>query len=129
MYAIPPSSGLQYSSNAGPASHLGNESKVVTLVMEAVDVSHLHSTPTANPEIHGPKCSFPENFRRSYQPLHFEGIHPELFYLEQRTLYMWTLDLLYYTLRKAMKFEELTRALLKPFIPSSVVLLFPHRIQ
>ena len=50
----------------------------------------------------GPKCTFPQNFRRSYQSLHFKGIRPELFHLEQRTLYIWTLDLLYYTLRKAM---------------------------
>jgi len=77
----------------------------------------------------GPKRSFPQNFRRSYRPLHFEGIRPELFYLEQCTLYMWTLDLLYYTLRKAMKSDELTRALSRPFIPPSVILLFPRRIQ
>ena len=77
----------------------------------------------------GPKCSFPQNFRRSSQLLHSKGIHSELFYLERHTLYIWTLDLLYYTLRKAMKFDELTRALSKPFIPPSVVLLFPRRIQ
>jgi hypothetical protein len=56
-------------------------------------------------------------------------MHSELFHLEQRTLYIWTLDLLYYTLRKAMKYDELTKALSKPFIPPSVVLLFPRRIQ
>jgi len=77
----------------------------------------------------GPKRSFPQNFRRSYRPLHSKGIHSELFHLEQRTLYIWTLDLLYYTLRKAMKSDELTKALSKPFIPPPVIHLFPRRIQ
>jgi len=77
----------------------------------------------------GHKCSFSQSFRRSSQILYSKGIHSELFHLEQRTLYIWTLDLLYYTLRKAMKFDELTRALSKPFIPPSMVLLFPRRIQ
>jgi len=77
----------------------------------------------------GHKHSFPHNFRQSCQILHPKGIPSELFHLEQRTLYIWTLDLLYYTLRKAMKFDELTRALSKPFIPSSAVPLFPRRIQ
>jgi hypothetical protein len=77
----------------------------------------------------GPKRSFSQSFRRSCPILHSKEIHSELFHLEQRTLYTWTLDLLYYTLRKAMKYDELTKALLKPFIPPSVVLLFPRRIQ
>jgi hypothetical protein len=77
----------------------------------------------------GPKHSFPQDSQQSYQPLYSKGIHSELFHLEQRTLYIWTLNLLYYTLRKAMKFDELTRALSKPFIPPSVVPLFPRRIQ
>jgi hypothetical protein len=77
----------------------------------------------------GPKRSFPQSFRRSCPILHSKGIHSELFHLEQRTLYIWTLDLLYYTLREAMKFDELTRALSKPFIPQSMVILFPRRIQ
>ena len=73
-----------------------------------------------------PKCSFPRGFRRL---LHSKRINSKLFHLEQCTLYIWTLDLLYYTLRKAMKYDELTRALSKPFIPPSVILLFPRRIQ
>jgi hypothetical protein len=77
----------------------------------------------------GPKRSCPGSFQRSCQILQSKGIHSELFHLEQRTLYIWTLDLLYYTLRKAMKYDELTKALSKPFIPPSVVLLFPRRIQ
>jgi len=78
---------------------------------------------------HGTKRSFPQSSRQSYHPLQSKGIHSQLFHLEQCTLYIWTLDLLYYTLRKAMKFDELTKALSKPFIPPSVVLLFPRRIQ
>jgi hypothetical protein len=77
----------------------------------------------------GSKHSFPQNFRQSYQPLYSKGIHSELSHFEQCTLYIWTLDLLYYTLRDAMKSDELTRALSKPFIPPSAVLLFPRRIQ
>ena len=77
----------------------------------------------------GPKRSFPRSFQRSCQILQSKGIHSELFHLEQCTLYIWTLDLLYYTLLKAMKYDELTRALSKPFIPPSVILLFPRRIQ
>ena len=77
----------------------------------------------------GPKCSFPQSFQGSCQILHSKRINSELFHLEQCTLYIWTLDLLYYTLLKAMKYDELTRALSKPFIPPSVVLLFPRRIQ
>ena len=77
----------------------------------------------------GSKYSFPQSFQPLCQTLFSKGIHSELFYLEKCTLYIWTLDLLYYTLCKAMKFDELTRALSKPFIPPSVVPLFPHRIQ
>ena len=77
----------------------------------------------------GPKRSFPQSCQRSCQILHSKGFHSELFHLEHRILYIWTLDLLYYTLRKAMKYDELTRALSKPFVPPSVVLLFPRRIQ
>jgi hypothetical protein len=77
----------------------------------------------------GPNHSFPQSFRQSCPMLHSKGIHSELFHLEQHTLYIWTLDLLYYTLRKAMKYDELTKALSKPFIPPSAVHLFPRRIQ
>ena len=42
---------------------------------------------------------------------------------------MWTLDLLYRTLCKAMKSDELTRALSKPFIPPTALLLFPRLIK
>ena len=76
-----------------------------------------------------PKRSFPWSFQQSCQILQSKGIHSELFHLEQCTLYIWTLDLLYYTLRIAMKYDKLTRALSKPFILPSVVLLFPRRIQ
>ena len=44
-------------------------------------------------------------------------------------MYMWTLDLLYHTLRKARNSDELTQALSKAFIPSSALLIFPHRIK
>ena len=56
-------------------------------------------------------------------------MHSELLHVQQLTWYIWTLDLLYYTLRKAMKFDELTRALSKSFIPQSAARLFPRRIQ
>ena len=48
---------------------------------------------------------------------------------EQRIFYTWTLDLLYYTLRKAMKSDMLTTALSKPFIPSLAPILFPRRVK
>jgi hypothetical protein len=44
-------------------------------------------------------------------------------------MYSWTLDLLYYTLGKAMKSDELTRALSKSFIHSPAHLLFPGQIK
>jgi hypothetical protein len=42
---------------------------------------------------------------------------------------MWTLDLLYHTLRKAMKSDELIKALSKSFIPSAAHYFFPRRIK
>ena len=77
----------------------------------------------------GHNYSFPLNLRRSRQIFHSETIQSEGFYQEQRIFYAWTLDLLYHTLRKAMKSDELIRALSKPFIPSIAPLLFPRRVK
>ena len=77
----------------------------------------------------GHNCSFPLNLRRSRRILHSETIQSEGFYQEQRIFCAWTLDLLYHTLRKAMKSDELTRALSKPFIPSFAPLFFPRRVK
>ena len=71
----------------------------------------------------GNKYSFPQNLRRSRQIFYSEMNQ------EQRMFYIRTLDLLYHTLRKAMKSDLLTRALLKPFIPSLATLLFPHLVK
>jgi hypothetical protein len=80
----------------------------------------------------GHKYSFPQNLRRSY-PIFYskkkKKYHSGDFYQEQRIFYIWTLDLLYHTLRKAMKSDELTRALSKPFIHSLAPLLFPRRVK
>ena len=70
--------------------------------------------------------SFPLNLRRPNPILFSETIHS---YQEQRIFYIWTLDLLYHTLRKAMKSDELIRALSKPFIPSLTPLFFPRRVK
>ena len=77
----------------------------------------------------GHKFSFPQNLRRSRQIFYSEMIQLEKSYQEQRIFYTLTLDLLYHTLRKAMKSDELTRALSKPFIPSLAPLLFPRRVK
>ena len=75
------------------------------------------------------KYSFPQSLRRSYQLLYSEGIQSGDFYQERHIFYMWTLDLLYHTLHKAMKSDKLTKALSKPFIPSVARILFPRRIK
>ena len=75
------------------------------------------------------KYSFPQSLRRSHQILYSEGIQSDDFYQERRIFYMWTLDLLYHTLYKAMKSDKLTKALSKPFIPSVARILFPRRIK
>jgi hypothetical protein len=67
--------------------------------------------------------------RRSHQIFYSKTIHSEDFYQEQRIFFTWILDLLYHALRKAMKSDELTRALSKPFIPSLAPLLFPRRVR
>jgi hypothetical protein len=76
-----------------------------------------------------PKYPFPQSLRRSYHLLYSEGIQSEDFYRERHIFYIWTLDLLYHTLRTAMKSDELTKALSKPFIPSVACILFPRRIK
>jgi hypothetical protein len=53
----------------------------------------------------------------------------ENFYQMHHGIYDWTLDILYHTLSKARKSDELARALSKPFIPSSAIFLFPLRIK
>lgn len=77
----------------------------------------------------GPKYSFPQSLRRSHHKLYSEGFQSEDFYQEQHIFYMWTLDLLYRTLCKARKSDELTKALSRPFIPSAACILFPRRIK
>jgi hypothetical protein len=78
-----------------------------------------------------PYYPFPQSLRRSRQILYFEKIQTEgfRFYRMQRKFYLWTLNLLYLTLRKARKSDELTRALSKLFIPLSASLLFPRQIK
>jgi len=78
---------------------------------------------------HGPTYSFPQSLRQSRQLLYSEVVQSEKFYLVQRRFYILTLNLLYFTLRKARKSDELTRALSKPFVPLSASLLFPRRIK
>jgi hypothetical protein len=67
--------------------------------------------------------------RQDRQVFYSETIQSKYFCQKQRIFYTWTLDLLYHTLRKAMKSDELTRALSKPFIPSLAPLLFPRRVK
>ena len=71
----------------------------------------------------GHKYSFHRNLRRSRQ-IFYSKMNQE-----QRIFYIRTLDLLYHTLRKAMKSDLLTRALSKPFIPSLATLLFPRLVK
>jgi hypothetical protein len=77
----------------------------------------------------GAKYPFPHSLRRPHQMLYSKGIQSEDFYLERHIFYMWTLDLLYHTLRAAMKSDELTKALSKPFVSSAACILFPLRIK
>jgi hypothetical protein len=79
---------------------------------------------------HGRKYSLPQSLQRSRQAFFSEAIQfSEDFYQEKEIFYIWTLDLLYHTLRKARKSDSLTRALSKPFIPSLAPLLFLGRIK
>jgi hypothetical protein len=71
----------------------------------------------------GHKYSFPQNLRRSHEIFYSEMNQ------EQRIFYIRALELLYHTLRKAMKSDLLTRALSKPFIPSLAPLLFPRLVK
>ena len=80
--------------------------------------------PTWNHDEH--KFSFSQKLRRSHQIIYSEIIQS---HQEQRIFYTWTLDLLYHTLRKAMKSDMLTRALSKPFISSLAPILFPRRVK
>ena len=74
----------------------------------------------------GHKYSSPRKLQRSRQIIYSGTIQS---HQEQRILYTWTLDLLYYTLRKALKSDMLTTALSKPFIPSLAPILFPRRVK
>ena len=76
-----------------------------------------------------PKYSFSQSLRRSHQMLYSEGFQSQDFYQERHVFYIWTLDLLYHTLRIAMKSDELIKALSKPFIPSAACTLFPRHIK
>ena len=71
----------------------------------------------------GHKYSFSQKLGQPYQIIYSKTIKS---HQEQRLFYTWTLDLLYHTLRKAMKSDELTRVLSKPFIPSLAPILFPR---
>jgi len=73
--------------------------------------------------------SLPQSLRQSHQMLYSEGIQSQDFYQKQHIFYIWTLDLLYHTLCKAMKSDRLTKALSKPFIPSAAYYFFPRRIK
>jgi hypothetical protein len=73
--------------------------------------------------------SFSQSLRRVRQKLYSEKIQSEKFYGVQRTIYIWTCNLLYLTLCISRKSEELTRALSKSAIPLSASLLFPRRIK
>ena len=75
----------------------------------------------------GHKYTFPQKKRqRSRQITYSETIQS---HQEQRLFYTWTLDLLYHTLRKAMKSDLLIKALSKPFIPALASILFPHHVM
>ena len=74
----------------------------------------------------GLKYLFPQKLRQSSQIVYSKTIQS---HQEQRIFYTWTLDLLYHTLRKAMKSDMLTSALSKPFIPSLVPILYPRRVK
>jgi len=76
-----------------------------------------------------PIYSFSQSLRRSHEMLYSEGIQSEKFYQERHIFFIWTLDLLYHTLRAAMKSDELTKALSKPFIPPAAYILFPRHIK
>lgn len=78
-----------------------------------------------------PACYRPSysSIRQSRHMLFSERIQSEKFYEVQHTFYIWTLDLLYHTLRKARKSDKLTKELSKLFIPSSAPLMFPRRIK
>ena len=76
-----------------------------------------------------PTYSCPRSLQRLRQLLYSERIQSEKFYQLQRTLYIRTLRLLYHTLRKAGRSDELTRALSKSSIPLSASFLFPRQIK
>ena len=86
-----------------------------------------HQQPTESSDL--PKYSFSQSLRRSHQMLYSKGVQSEKFYQERHIFYTWTVDLLYHTLRAAMKSDELTKALSKPFIPSVANILFPLHIK
>jgi hypothetical protein len=72
--------------------------------------------------------SFPRSLLRLRQTLYSEKIQSEK-YGSPDKLYVWTLNILYITLRKARKSDELTRTLSKFVIPLSASILFPRRIK
>ena len=74
----------------------------------------------------GHKYSFPKKLRRPCQIFYSETIRS---YQELRLFHTWTLDLLYHTLRKAMKSDVLIRALSKPFISTQAHILFPRHVM
>jgi hypothetical protein len=81
---------------------------------------------------HRPKSSIPQSLQQSRQIFFSKAIQSEHFYQAKEIFYIWTLDLLYLTLREAMKSDELTKALSKPFIriiPSVASLLFPRQVK
>jgi hypothetical protein len=77
----------------------------------------------------GHTYSFPHSLRRLRQILYSEKIQSEKVYQVQRKFYTWTLNILYLTLCKARKSDELTGALSELFIPLSASILFPRQIK
>jgi len=73
--------------------------------------------------------SFPQCLRQSRRILYSKVIQSDAVCQERHIFYMWTLKLLYRTLRKAMKSDVLIKALSKPFISSAAHIFFPHRIK
>jgi hypothetical protein len=77
----------------------------------------------------GPKYPVPQSLRGSRQMLYYEVINSEDFYQKKHMFYIWTLDLLYHTVQKAMKSDVLINALSKSFIPLAAHILFPRRVK
>jgi len=129
---------MQYLHRQDPNNHPNQDNLHATWAMKSKQspwlwrqrirsISTGHQRPTLDGDV--PKYSFSQSLRRSHQMLYSEGIQSEKFYQERYIFYIWTLNLLYHTLSTAMKSDELTKALLKPFIPSVACILFPRHVK